>query len=364
MAARRSNVLDSLLKSLVPAYGPPGRETGVRAALRGALRGLGRVEEDALGSLHLHIPGRGPRLLVVAAMDAPGVIVTRHESNGTARVDILGGRSAAEMVGATIVFPDGLRALVAYDRAANGKDTAAPEAGALYLVTGLSKSDVAKRLPVGSVGMIESSVDRLGDQWRSPSLEHRAGAAAVVAALRKTNRVPYDLHVVFSAQSELGSRGALTGAFGVEPDLAVVVELAHVGDGKDESHVTIGEGPCVGLKEFGYVAHPRGLELARKAAKAAGVPIQYLVRESGSTDAGAVRRAGAGVPTVLIAIPARKTGGPDSLVHARDLERTVDLVARLLATPSAGGPAAGAKGAARSKAKPRSKSARRGGKPR
>jgi putative aminopeptidase FrvX len=348
--ARRTNVLDALLKSLIPAYGPPGRETGVRVALRAALRGMGRVTEDALGNLHLHLEGRGPRLLLVAAMDAPGVIVTRHESNGTARIDLLGGRSAAEMVGATVAFPDGARALVAYDRPSNGKDSGSPEAGSLYLVTGLDKNAAAKRIPVGSVGMVESRIDRLGDHWCSPSLEHRAGAAAVVAALKRTRRPAYDLHVIFAAQSELGSRGALTGAFGVEPELAIVVELAHVGDGRDQSSVALGEGPCVGLKEHGYIAHPRGLELARKAAKAARVPIQYLVRDEGSTDAGAVRRAGAGVPTVLIAIPARKTGGPDSLVHARDLERTVDLVARLLVTPPAAVPAA------------RPKSARRGGK--
>jgi endoglucanase len=338
--APRANALDALLHSLVPVYGPPGRETGVRAALRGALRGMGPVTEDALGNLHLHRPGRGPRLLLVAAMDAPGVIVTRLESNGTARIDLLGGRSASELIGAVVVFPDGGRALVAFDRPSNGKDAGNPEAGSLYLVTGLDKSAVAKRLPVGSVGMVESRVDRLGEQWRSPSLDNRAGAAAVVAALKKSPKPAYDLHVVFAAQSELGSRGALTGAFGVDPDLAVVVELAHVGDGKDQSSVTLGEGPCVGLKEHGYIAHPKGLDLARKAAKAARVPIQYLVRDEGSTDAGAVRRSGAGVPTVLIAIPARKTGGPDSLVHARDLERTVDLVARLLVTPPAPEPAA------------------------
>ena len=347
--ATRANALDALLNSLVPAYGPPGRETGVRAVLRAALRGMGPVSEDALGNLHLHREGRGPRLLLVAAMDAPGVIVTRLESNGNARIDLLGGRSAAELVGAVVVFPEGRRALVSFDRPSNGKDAGAPEAGSLYLVTGLDKNTAAKRFPVGSVGMVESRVDRLGDQWRSPSLDNRAGAAAVVAALKKTPKSAYDLHVVFAAQSELGSRGALTGAFGVDPELAIVVELAHVGDGKDQSSVTLGEGPCVGLKEHGYIAHPRGLDLARKAAKAARVPIQYLVRDEGSTDAGAVRRSGVGVPTVLIAIPARKTGGPDSLVHARDLERTVDLVARLLVTPPAPEPA------------PRKRAPRRGG---
>lgn len=345
----RAGSLDAILKALVPAYGPPGRETGVRASLRSLLRGVGRAREDALGNLHVHLPGTGPRLLLVAAMDAPGVIVTRVDSNGTAKIDLLGGRGAAEAVGSMVLFADGSRALVAYDRPANGKDSGSPDAGSLYLVTGYDKAAATKRFPVGSVGMLEAQLDRLGDQWRSASLENRAGAAAVAAALLRSKKLPYDLHVIFTAQSELGSRGAMTGAFGVEPEIAIVVELAHVGDAKDQSPVTLGEGPCIGLKEYGYIAHPQALELARKAAKAARVPIQYLVRDEGSTDAGAVRRAGPGVPTVLIAIPARKTGGPDSLVHARDLERTVDLVTKLIATPPEPKPA------------PRARTPRRGG---
>lgn len=345
----RAGSLDAILTALVPAYGPPGRETGVRASLRSLLRGVGRAREDALGNLHLHLEGRGPRLLLVAAMDAPGVIVTRVESGGTARIDLLGGRGAAEAIGATVRFADGGRALVAYDRPSNGKEAGSPDASSLYLVTGYDKAAATKRFPVGSVGMLEATLDRMGEQWRASSLDNRAGAAAVVAALLRTRKSPYDLHVIFTAQSELGSRGALTGAFGVEPETAVVVEVAHVGDAKDQSPVTLGEGPCIGLKEFGYIAHPQALELARKAAKAARVPIQYLVRDEGSTDAGAVRRAGPGVPTVLIAIPARKTGGPDSLVHSRDLERTVDLVAKLIATPPAPKPA------------PRVRAPRRGG---
>jgi endoglucanase len=334
----RAGTLDALMDALVPAYGPPGRESGVRAKLRAALRGAGRLSEDALGNLHLHRPGRGPRLVLVTPMDAPGVIVTRVEANGSARLGILGGRSAAELIGATAIFPNGASALVAYDRPTGGKDAAAPEADALYLVTGLSKAAAQKAFPAGAIGMLDARALRLGDYWHATSLENRAGAAAVVAAVTRARRVPYDLHVIFSAQSELGGRGALTGVFGVDPEMAVVVEVVHVGDAKDASAVTLGEGACIGLKENGYIAHPQALAWARAAAKAARAPVQYLVREEGSTDAGSVRRARAGVPTVLIAIPARKTGGPESLVHARDLEQTTNLVARLLATPAASEP--------------------------
>jgi len=358
----RADILDALMDVLVPAYGPPGRESGVRAKLRSALRGAGRLREDALGNLHLHRPGRGPRLVLVAPMDAPGVIVTRVESNGTARIGIVGERAAAELIGATVIFPNGASALVAYDRPQASKETTAPETEALYLVTGLSKKAAAKAFPIGAIGMLDARARRLGDYWHATSLENRAGAAAVVAAVTRARAVPFDLHVIFAAQGELGGRGALTGTHGVDPDMAAVVEIVHVGEAKDASAVTPGEGPCIGLTEHGYVAHPMALEWAQKAAKAARIPVQYLVREAGSTDAGSVRRARAGVPTVLIAIPARRTGGPESLIHARDLERTTELVARLLATPAASGPRTSRKPAVK-KTRPRKKrAARRGGK--
>src|SRR5439155_261416 len=94
MAVSRSSHLDSLLPALSEAYGPPGRETGIRAALKRALKGAGLVREDALGNVHLHIAGKGPRLLLTAHMDAPGLIVTRVDPSGLARVSILGQTSA------------------------------------------------------------------------------------------------------------------------------------------------------------------------------------------------------------------------------------------------------------------------------
>jgi len=70
----------------------------------------------------------------------------------------------------------------------------------------------------------------------------------------------------------------------------------------------------------------------KRAATAARVPTQWLIRESEGSDARAVRAARTGIPTALIAIPARRSGGPVSFVHARDIGQTAALVARLLTT--------------------------------
>jgi endoglucanase len=325
--------VEALLPSFLDAYGPPGRERGVRATLRRALRGAGSISEDVSGNLRLHRPGRGPKLLIVAPMDVPGVIVTRVEVSGLGRISLLGGRTAAEWIGATVRFEDGPDGLVGYERGKGGKDSPAdPEADQLFVETGLKPKEASRRLPVGSVGAAQDRPARLGSLWCAANLDNRAGCAAVAAAVKAVRSPRYDLHVVFTAQSELGARGAQTSTFGVDPDWAVVVEVAHV-DGKDASGIQLGQGPCLGLKEEGFVAHPEVLAKLRRAAKAARVPTQWIIRDTGSTDARHVRAARIGVPTGLVAIPARKSGGLSSLAHENDIARTADLMARLISAP-------------------------------
>ncbi len=337
MSARDSD-LDSLLPALSEAYGPPGREAGIRAALKRAIRGLGFVSEDALGNVHLHAGGKGPRLLLTAHMDAPGVIVTRVDPAGLARLSILGPMTAADWIGAVVSLngnKGASRGVVGWDRPKESKDSREIEAEALYLETGLGAKQAPKKIPVGTVGALLDRAERLGDLWCGGNLDNRAGCAALVAALRGARGLRNDLHLVFSAQSDLGARGAATSAFGIDPDLAFVLDVAFVGESRS-GDIALGKGPCLVLKEEGYLPHPAALDLAKRAAKAARVPHQWLIRESSGSDARAVRAARSGVPTAVVAIPARKTGGPRVLVSASDLEQTVKLVRQIVTTPYTG----------------------------
>jgi endoglucanase len=324
--------LDSTLERLLAAFGPPGREAGVRAVLRKLLRGAGQIDEDATGNLHVRREGSGRRLLLAAHMDAPGVIVTRLEGDtGQARITMLGVRKPAEVVGASIRFERDRTGVVSWER----KDGSEPEADQLLLETGLGKR-ARTEFDVGDVGVIDDRPARLGELWGAANLDNRAGCAALVQALTRARGTRYDVHAVFTAQSDLGARGATTGAFGVEPEIAVVIDVAHLGEPKETSGFALGKGPCVALKEQGFLAHPEMLELVRQAARSARIPLQYAIREGEGSDARAVRAARTGVPTAVFAIPARRSGGIWSLVHARDMEQTAALIGAILKT---GGPA-------------------------
>ncbi len=346
----RASHLDSLLPALCEAFGPPGRETGIRNAIKRALRGMGTAREDALGNVHLHVPGKGPRLLLTAHMDAPGVIVTRVDSSGLARLSILGPMAAADWIGASITLDGGgrsdgggrgktaggARGVIGWDRPKDLKDGREIEPEALYLETGLGARQAPRKIAIGAVGALVDRAERLGDLWSGGNLDNRAGCAAILAAVKGARGVRNDLHVVFSAQSDLGARGAATSAFGIAPDVAVVLDVAFVGESRVTYDIALGKGPCLGLKEEGYLPHPLALDFVKRAAKAARVEHQWLIRESGGSDARAVRASRSGVPTAVVAIPARKTGGPRMLVNANDLEQTVKLVRAIATTPYTG----------------------------
>ena len=116
----------------------------------------------------------------------------------------------------------------------------------------------------------------------------------------------------------------------------MVVDVAFVGESKGSGDIALGKGPCLGLKEEGYLPHPSALDLVKRAARAARVKHQWLIRESSGSDARAVRATRAGVPTALVAIPARKTGGPRAFISASDLEQTAKLVRQIVRTPLSG----------------------------
>ncbi|HEV8128681.1 MAG TPA: hypothetical protein VGQ14_03400, partial [Candidatus Eisenbacteria bacterium] len=194
-----SKPLDSTLEALLAAFGPPGREAGVRDTLRGLLRGAGRIEEDATGNLHVRREGPGRRLLLAAHMDAPGVIVTRLEGDsGQARITMLGSRKPVELVGASIRFERDRIGVVSWER----KDGSEPDADSLFLETGLGKR-AKTEFDVGDVGAIDDRPGRLGDLWGSSNLDNRAGCAALVQALTKARGSRHDVHAVFTAQSDL-----------------------------------------------------------------------------------------------------------------------------------------------------------------
>ena len=135
---------------------------------------------------------------------------------------------------------------------------------------------------------------------------------------------------VAAVQEEIGSKGALTTSFSLQPDLAIAVDVTHATDApgieeKEQGRHHLGSGPVIGR---GAILAPRIFEMLVEAAERNDIP--YTIEASGRdthTDADAIQIARAGIPAGLVSLPLRYMHSPVEMVDLEDVEATIELLA-------------------------------------
>jgi len=121
--------------------------------------------------------------------------------------------------------------------------------------------------------------------------------------------------------------GAYTSAFGLQPALAVAVDVTFGRGPGTPAHKTysLGGGPTLG---WGPVIHPAVHQRFKELAERLEVPTQLEImpRRTG-TDADAIQVTQAGIPAMVVSIPLRNMHTPVEMVSMIDIERTAHLLA-------------------------------------
>jgi endoglucanase len=119
-------------------------------------------------------------------------------------------------------------------------------------------------------------------------------------------------------------------AYGLEPDVAIVVDVTHSTDapgveaGELGEH-GLGDGPVL---TRGAIVSARVNRLLDEAAEAEGVATTTEVAGRGThTDADAIHLSRTGVPTAVVSIPLRYMHSPVELVDMADIEAVIALIA-------------------------------------
>lgn len=170
------------------------------------------------------------------------------------------------------------------------------------------------------------------DRICGKSLDNRACFTALLRALELTQgeRLPVHVAVLGSVQEERGGLGALTGAFDLEPDVALVVDVTF-GDSPDtlkERGLPLGSGAAIG---YSPVLDRDGTRRLRRLAEQAGISHTLEVMERGTgTNSMHTQIAGKGVPSLLISLPLRYMHTPAEEISLRDVEAVARLTAEFL----------------------------------
>jgi endoglucanase len=203
----------------------------------------------------------------------------------------------------------------------------------LYVDVGLLPADVEALVHVGDLISLRPRWTELsGGYVASKSMDDRAALTAMVQCLEELaqRRHAWDVYAVATVQEEVGSRGAMTGAFGVAPTAALALDLTfgmQPGLSTAEA-LKMDGGPTIAL---GPNFHPRLVDRLIEAAKTAELPYQVEpVPGSSGTDAWHIQVSRSGVPCALVGIPARYMHSPVETVCLRDIERAARLLTEFI----------------------------------
>ncbi|GAI09541.1 unnamed protein product, partial [marine sediment metagenome] len=132
-----------------------------------------------------------------------------------------------------------------------------------------------------------------------------------------------------TVQEEIGSRGARTAAYAINPQVGIAVEVDHATDHPDvdkkrEGEILLGKG--VVLSRGANINAKLG-KMLMKIAQEKGIPYQ-IAGESGATptDADVIQLSRAGVATALMSVPVRYMHTPVEVLSLKDLEAAVKLL--------------------------------------
>ncbi len=248
--------MEALLKTLAETWGPPGFEHHIRAAIRAEVEALAdEIRVDPLGNLICRI-GDGPKRVMTAAhMDEIGLIVAYIDRDGYGRFASIGTLFPATLLGSRVRFENGTIGTIGVEHQAT-KRRDLPDLSGFY-VDFSTGTDAAPAVQVGDPAAFVGDVIWRGDRVIGKSLDNRLGCAIQIEAMRRVKAAgtPHSAYFVFTVQEEIGSRGAGPAAYGVDPDLALVLDATATGDTPHGRHMAIalGGGAAIKVRDSGLI---------------------------------------------------------------------------------------------------------------
>lgn len=321
--------LRDLITDLARPVGPSGTEPQMQAALLDRVRDVAdEVFVDVLGNGVAVKRGDGPHVLLAAHADELGVMVIHIEDNGFLRLISVGDVDPHCLPGRIVRFTNGTVGVVGAEAQVKREELGFEH---LYVDIGAeSGAEARERAFVGLEGVVDEPVREVAPhRLAGRALDNRAGCAIAIAAFRSAAAAGRRVSLVFTAQQELGARGARTAAYRLRPDLALVIDAAPCGDtpGAERMELKLGAGPAVKIVDATAVVPARVKDHLLDAGKRLGLAIQYEVWPRGRSDAGALQAAAGGVAVGGISYPARYMGTPAVMIDLRDVAACARLAA-------------------------------------
>ena len=303
--------VQKILTDAAAKVGPSGQEMEVAEYFAEQFRPfVDEVTVDSMFNVIAHKKGTGPKVALFAHMDEIGLMVVAIEEDGSLRLGNVGGvdprilpacrvwvHGKEKLFGTIGALPPHLMKAEDQKQHYRRED--------LYVDVGLPAEKVRELVRVGDIVTFNvPSTPLLNGQFSAKTMDDRACVTMLVETAERLRKLQCDADVYFvgSTQEEVGSRGAKTAAYALDPDLAIAIDVDHATIPGSRPNTTVDlDSLCASIGPF---LQPKLLKRLIDCAAAHHVKLQTTVAERNTfTDGDAVALARDGVPMVLLSLP-------------------------------------------------------------
>ncbi len=330
--------LEKTIMSLADADGVSGDET---EAAQLALSMLKEYTDDCYiknGNVigHFGCKGKKPHILLDAHIDRIGFVVTYITEDGFLKVSGCGGIDRRLLLAqpVTVLGREKVSGVIcAIPPHLEQDESKVPDMEDICIDVGMTKAQAEEKISVGDKVTFAARCEKLlGDRITGAALDDRCGVAAILRAMElvKEKTLQNEITVMFSTQEEVGERGAKIGAFDIDPDVAIAVDVsfALTSDDSEIKCGKMGDGCMIG---YSPVLDRELSDRMKGIAADKKLPYQIEVM-SGTTGTNADRFSvnKSGAKAVTLSIPLKYMHTPVEVISVSDVENTARLIAAYL----------------------------------
>lgn len=331
-----------ILKILSELDGVSGNEKNVREFIIDQIKTFAdEISVDTMGNIIALKRGKkaekSKKIMAVCSTDEAGMIVSGVTDAGYIKFKLVGNIDERVLVSKRVRVGEnkvkgviGMKAIHLQKRSER-ENTVAPSA--LFIDIGAkSKEDALKSVKLGDYIAFDTEFSALGDCVKGKALDGRIGCFALIEALRES--YDDDIYACFTAQQEVGMRGAQIAAYAVKPDLAVILGSAVAADtygaDKTEYGASLGKGAVLSFMDARAIFDKEITDKIADMAKKEKIAVQPKEGSVGSSAGDGVILAGEGTRAVMAAIPCRYSHTPVCVVNKDDINALNALTIMIL----------------------------------
>lgn len=322
-----------MIFDLCRAGGVSGSEGEVTAVVKKYLLPHATVTADKNGNLIAVLGNQSAKktILLDAHLDRIGVIVTDIDERGFAKIDAVGGVDVRTLQDTVLCTKRGLKGTVCClpPHLSDGSEDKATAMSKTWIDFGLSAEEVEKQVKLGdTLTFCTEPKALLGDKITAPALDNRCGVASLIRAAELIDTDAYKVVILLSVQEETFGTGAKTGAYRIDADEAITVDVSFASQpdvSGQYGKIELSKGPMICISP---ILNREMTERLIAVSEQNDIPFQLepIAGRTGTNgDHIAVSRGG--VKTALLSIPERYMHTPVEVISLSDVENTARLIA-------------------------------------